>query len=298
MKHHNNYNIYNIIIDGASTDGSKELIEEYVKKRWVVSYSQPDKGIYDAMNKGLQKATGEYIAFLNSDDFYHREDGISCCIEQLMTSKADYCYADTVVLFPDGRHGIWSADLNLIASAENYCHQTLFVKTSLLREMGGFDLKYKISADSDVMIRLFAQKAKAVKVNNCFTTYRGDGVSSQKRELSRKEHSESFYTHIGKSLGLSKKDCHDLWNRSFLKTYTLMEQIALVSRLKNPEWVSAFMNEIIKVNFMNNVIYKAPCEYKITFLKLPVIKIKKNLECVKLYLFGLLLFKIKHKKIC
>lgn len=295
--HRQNYdNIEHIIIDGASTDGSKELIEEYVKKKWVICFSEPDKGIYDAMNKGIQKASGEYIAFLNSDDYYHKDDGVFSCVKKLTTSKADYCYADTAVLFPDGSHGVWKADLNLIAAAKNYCHQTMFAKTSLLRDMGGFDLKYKISADSDMMIRLLARKAKAVKVENCFVTYRGDGASSQQRELSRKEHSTSFYQHIGKSLGLSEKDCYDLWNHSFLTSHSLEQQITLVSKLKVSEWIAAFVKEIINFNFINNITNPLPIEYKITCLKFPLIKIKKKQAGTKLYLFGVPVLKIKHKK--
>ena len=69
--HHQTYkNIEHLIIDGASTDGTLELIAEYEKKGWLRCVSEPDKGMADAMNKGIQKASGEYVIILISDDYY------------------------------------------------------------------------------------------------------------------------------------------------------------------------------------------------------------------------------------
>ena len=96
--HRQNYdNIEHIIIDGASTDGSKELIEEYVKKKWVICFSEPDKGIYDAMNKGLQKATGDYVWFINAGDSLFTSDIVQRVAS--LVQKKKFC----LILFMEKR---------------------------------------------------------------------------------------------------------------------------------------------------------------------------------------------------
>lgn len=76
-----------------------------------------------------------------------------------------------------------------------------------MRAIGGFDLSYKISADTEMMIRLYAQKALYVKVPFSIVTYRVGGYSSQNQAQSRMDHSAAFYKHIGMKIGLSEKDC-------------------------------------------------------------------------------------------
>ena len=89
-------NIEHIVIDGASNDGTIELLKEYADKNWLTYYSEPDTSIYNAMNKGLAKATGEYITFLNSDDFYHNLEGISKTVKTIVNSNADFVYSDFI----------------------------------------------------------------------------------------------------------------------------------------------------------------------------------------------------------
>ena len=76
-------NIEHVVIDGASKDRTVDLIKKYVKKGWVKYISEPDEGIYDAMNKGIKLAKGKYISFLNSDDYYSGKTGIEMSVETL-----------------------------------------------------------------------------------------------------------------------------------------------------------------------------------------------------------------------
>lgn len=87
-------NIEHLIIDGASTDGTLELLQKYEKKGWIKCYSEPDEGMCDAMNKGIRKASGEYVAILNSDDFYTK-NAIELSVKALLENNADYSYATT-----------------------------------------------------------------------------------------------------------------------------------------------------------------------------------------------------------
>ena len=84
--------IEHLVIDGASSDGSLEIIREYEQKGWLTCISEPDKGIYDAMNKGIRLAKGKYIAFLNSDDFWHDSHGVSESVKALEANQASMAY--------------------------------------------------------------------------------------------------------------------------------------------------------------------------------------------------------------
>ena len=170
--HNQHYsNIEHIVIDGASNDGTLSLLKEYESQGWIKLFSEPDAGIYDAMNKGILKANGKYISILNSDDFFHDPEGIAISVKLLEENDADYSYADARVLKKSGRKFQWKGDLSKLLVGEHYCHQTMLVKTEVLRDMGGFDLSYRVSADSDLMIRLYALGYKHQYVPHCFVTY-------------------------------------------------------------------------------------------------------------------------------
>lgn len=238
--------IEHIIIDGASTDGTLELLEKYAEKFTLKIYSEPDKGVYDAMNKGLWKANGQYINFLNSDDCFHNPDGISKSIEKLVETNADYSFGDAKVIKRSGKSIYWAGNIqNLAFGTTHYCHQTMLVNTEVLRSIGGFNLAYKVAADSDVMIRLLAQKYKHVKVPVCFVTYRIGGLSLQQINVAREDHSDSFFRHIGINYGLTKEECYLIWQLKLFSEVSQERQIEIISKLSAHDGASFIMNELV-----------------------------------------------------
>lgn len=146
-------NLEYIVIDGASTDGTLEIIRRY-GDMVSVCISEPDHGLYDAMNKGLRLARGRYIHFLNADDRYVAPDTLSKLLPQL--DENTVCYGAMIYQEIDGRQRrlgspfSWSREL-----IESHVPQpTLFVPSQLYREVGEFDLEYRIAADYDMVLRL------------------------------------------------------------------------------------------------------------------------------------------------
>lgn len=224
-------NIEHLIIDGGSTDGTLELIKSYDTENKLKIYSEKDEGIYDAMNKGIEKASGKYIVFLNSDDFYCRDNAILEAVELLEKKELDYLFGDAKAMTEDGKETFWKADINKLPYAMNYCHQTLFVKTEVMRKLGNFDLSYKISSDSDIMIKLYSNNYKYDILRNPYIMYRLGGLSSEQSNQSKLDHSESFYINIGKKIGLTRKECEEVWAMRFLQLYPLKHQIYILRKL-------------------------------------------------------------------
>lgn len=145
-----------IVVDGVSTDGTVDVIREWEPKfcgrmKWV---SEPDHGIYDAMNKGIQMATGEIVAILNSDDFYHRTDTLAKVATAFEEDpELQVVYGDNVWVHAD--------DLNKVTRYSNgnnwngftaRCgvmppHATFFVRKENFEKYGYYDTSYKICAD-------------------------------------------------------------------------------------------------------------------------------------------------------
>lgn len=170
-------NIEHIVIDGASTDGTIDLIKEYADKGWVKYISEPDKGIYDAMNKGIKIANGKYIAFLNSDDFYHNIDAVKLSIGALQKNNADFSYAD-FILIGENRRDIVKGEIEKFLYAMPFGHPTMFIKTDVIKKEGGFDEKYKLPADYDLVIRLILKDYKNVYIRDQIASYRIGGLGS------------------------------------------------------------------------------------------------------------------------
>lgn len=140
-----------IIVDGASTDGSVEVIKEYVQRvRSVIWTSEPDSGIYDAMNKGLKMCHGEYVQMLNSGDFFIDEHVIERILPEL--DGTDIVQGN-VISVKDGkeevRNGYGKSDLTFIDVMKgHFLHQASFCRRVLFDKYGYFDESYKINGDT------------------------------------------------------------------------------------------------------------------------------------------------------
>lgn len=134
-----------IIIDGGSTDGSRDFIVEH-KDRIAYWCSEPDKGVYHAMNKGVAKATGDYLNFMNSGDCFYDKHTLQCFISQ--EPVADLVYGDWIRIYPD--HEVLKAAPRKAFFAtvffENVCHQAMFIKAEVLKKKG-YDEEMMILAD-------------------------------------------------------------------------------------------------------------------------------------------------------
>jgi len=155
--------VEHIVVDGASGDGTLDILEQY--RQGITTFiSEPDAGLYFAMNKGIAAATGDYLGFLNSDDVYHHPRVLESVAKALTTSRADAAHADLVYVGRDDPSRIvryWSSKpytAGMFEAGWHPAHPTLFVKTQLLKAMGGFDTRYRYHADFDLMVRLFIER--------------------------------------------------------------------------------------------------------------------------------------------
>jgi glycosyltransferase involved in cell wall biosynthesis len=174
-------NIEYIIVDGLSTDGTLRIINRY---RNLISkiFSEKDEGIYDAMNKGLAAATGDYILFMNSGDEFYDND----TVEKVFASapNADIYYGETEMINEEGeslgqrRHRAPEYfDWTSFKYGMSISHQAIYVKSSLALP---FDRRYKLSADIDWIIRAASGANKIVNVHQYVAKYLVGGISKAK----------------------------------------------------------------------------------------------------------------------
>jgi len=187
-----------IVIDGKSTDGTLQIIEKY-SLQLAVFIAEKDAGIYDAMNKGLAKATGDYVVFMNSGDGFYEKD----TVKEVFASEpdADIYYGETEMLdqnlqsLGQRRH---KAPGNFTWRDFKYgmsiSHQAIFIRRNLVEN---YNLKYELSADID-WILLAAKKArKIVNVHQYVVKYMVGGMSKKKHLQSLLERFAIMHKHYG-----------------------------------------------------------------------------------------------------
>ncbi|MEY0383316.1 glycosyltransferase family 2 protein [Providencia rettgeri] len=151
-------NIEYIIIDGASKDNTLEIIKKHSKKVSKI-ISEPDKGIYDALNKGIEASTGDIIGFLHSDDIFAYSTAIEDLVNILINEKSHAIYADLEYVSKENTSNVvrrWVSGSYKHSNLKKGWmppHPTFFMKRSLYKKYGGFDLNFKISADYDSLLR-------------------------------------------------------------------------------------------------------------------------------------------------
>lgn len=176
-------NIEHVFIDGNSSDNSVEIINESSSREKVL-VSEKDKGIYDAMNKGVALASGDIVAILNSDDFYADENVVSDIIDLFENSGADAVYADLDYITEDKtkvvrkwRSGSYSH--GMFKWGWMPPHPTLFVKKEVYEKYGNFNLELKSAADYEIMLRfIHKQKIKLSYLEKVTVKMRVGGLSN------------------------------------------------------------------------------------------------------------------------
>ena len=169
-------NIEYIIVDGGSTDGTLDIIKKYEKDfdYWM---SEPDNGIYDAMNKGILKATGDVIGFINSDDWY-ANGAITAIADAFSKTDADIVYGKLTVVMEDGRRRLFQrGKLDDICIGITIGHPATFVKTEDMKECL-FDCTYKIAADYAFLLEMYLQGKHFCPIDAMITFFRLGGASS------------------------------------------------------------------------------------------------------------------------
>ena len=180
-------NIEYIVVDGASKDDTVKIIKEYESKfngqmRWV---SEPDKGLYDAMNKGIRMATGDIVGIINSDDFYHRTDVIAKVVEGFQENGIEAIYGDVRFVNPDNLDKTvrYYSSKHFSPQLFRYgfmpAHPTFFTYRRYFEEFGYYKTDYKIAADYELLIRfLYTHKLKSKYFPLDFMKMRMGGTST------------------------------------------------------------------------------------------------------------------------
>lgn len=168
-------NVEYIIIDGNSMDGTIDIIKSYDEQLdfWI---SEPDRGIYEAMNKGIVHAKGEIIGIINADDYYE-PDAIKYIVDSHLINKADIYYGDMKIIDGKGAGNIVKPDISKMNEKPSIFHPTCFVRKDVYDHAGLFDIRYKISSDYEFLLRCLRKKYFFHYVPEVITAFRQGGIS-------------------------------------------------------------------------------------------------------------------------
>ncbi|WP_308764745.1 glycosyltransferase family 2 protein [uncultured Bacteroides sp.] len=196
------HNIEYIIVDGASKDRTLSIVNKY-RDRIQAVVSEPDKGLYDAMNKGLKMAKGEYVCFLNAGDTFHEDDTLQLIVHQLNKSNVlpDVIYGETALVDAQ-RHFVRMRRLQTpdtlnwksFRQGMLVCHQAFIAKRALAET---YDLNYRFSADFDWCIRVMKKASLLHNTRLTLIDYLDEGMTTKNRKASLKERFRIMAKHYG-----------------------------------------------------------------------------------------------------
>lgn len=176
-------NIEHIIVDSLSKDSTLEMIKQNSNNSIVIS--ENDCGIYDGINKGILKSSGDIISILHADDFYAHKNVIQDVVDEFLTKNINFLYADLHYVDREYSNKVlrrWqsgSFDLRKLSNGWMPPHPTVFFKKSLVNDLGLFNLKYEISSDYDFMLRyLLCEKIITHYLPKTIIKMRSGGMSN------------------------------------------------------------------------------------------------------------------------
>lgn len=239
-----------VIVDGNSTDDTLSIIKNYEKKFIsagisITVVSEPDNGLYDAMNKGIALAQGKWIWFINSDDFLEH-NAIETSLQAITKNSEKYeiIYGQLVKISDRINYKIGQRSLSSKSKNVTFNHPSTVVKRSCFENYGKFNLEYKMCADYDFFTRLIKNNIRACYINTNLAYMREGGISDKLSSYIErgKEHFKIDYKHYGLKtaffnslsfyiIGMSKKIFKELllkYNNSFFfKLYYNIKYISV-----------------------------------------------------------------------
>ncbi len=185
VKEQTHNDIQHVVIDNNSTDSTLKIVDKFKIDDSII-ISENDDGIYDAMNKGIEHSSGDIIGFLNSDDFYADQKVLQVVNEIFTDNMIDACYGNLHYVKPEKTDDIvrrWKPGKFKTSSFSKGWvppHPTFFVRCSVYKDLGKFDINYKFASDTDLMMRfLEVHKIKAVHVDKNFINMRTGGKTNK-----------------------------------------------------------------------------------------------------------------------
>lgn len=195
-------NVEYIIVDGKSTDGTMDIVNRYREHIHTI-VSEPDKGLYDAMNKGIDLATGDYLCFLNAGDELHEDDTLQLIVHSLNGEKElpDVIYGETAIVDEEGHflrmrrlstpeHLTWKS----FQHGMLVCHQAFMPRRDLAIK---YNLKYRFSADFDWCIRIMKKSRVLHNTHLTIIDYLNEGMTTRNHKASLKERFHIMCHHYG-----------------------------------------------------------------------------------------------------
>lgn len=240
-----------LVEDGMSTDTTVDKVKKALTQNENVDisyfiYSEQDYGVYDAMNRAVKRAHGDWVLFLNAGDVFFSDHVLESIQGILDKTEADVVYGNAVMRDVSG-DSLFEADLSLVTRRMPFCHQAVFTRHSLLEKMP-FDLNYKIAGDYDFFTRAYVAGNNFMKVDQIIAIYTMDGISSTKYIAKLYEQEKIYYQRgfvhrkygvrfvikyveaLGKTLVLKcvpQKAQHGIrrFYAKYVKKYTIMEKV-------------------------------------------------------------------------
>ena len=186
-----NENIEYVIVDGASTDKTVELIQQYANKYPMKWISEPDSGIYNAMNKGIKLASGDYLLFLNAGDYLVHYNIIKSLMNLFESGEFDVIYGNVLSINPISEECCIKATENPDISFffnDSLPHQAVFYKRTLFDKFGMYDETFKILADNVFNKKILCDEHASVKyTDQIISVFTQDGISSTNNKLRDEE---------------------------------------------------------------------------------------------------------------
>ena len=192
-------NIEYIVIDGGSTDGTVDIINKY-KDRIAYFVSEKDKGIYNAMNKGLKHATGDVVGIINAGDWYAADNVVSEAVGILSKNQIDIVCAGHNVVKDD----VFNTVMLKKSFSDMHCgmiaaHESHFIRKDIYDKFGFYDESFKIAADYELLLRMYTSGAKFYAVNSVWVNFRAGGISSTNHILCAEESNYVMAKYIDKA---------------------------------------------------------------------------------------------------
>ncbi len=179
-------NLEHVIQDGASSDGTVEFINREIAGLTNVSVlSEPDTGLYDAMNRASSRAQGTYLLFLNSDDSIASTDALQKASLALAKTSADFAFGMTLAASENGEQSLKGCNLRATLQRMPFCHNSLLIRRDIFANLGGHNTSLKVAADYDMVLRLIASGHSGLELDFPISLYWTRGASANDRSMAQ-----------------------------------------------------------------------------------------------------------------